>query len=191
MKTVLTKPGIRILGIDDGPFDRNRNRQVLVVATVYRGDQFDGLLTTRVVKDGWNATSKIIRMVRGSKFWAQLHAIMIDGIALGGFNVVNLAEVHRSLGLPAMAVCRNRPDLSSVRQALGKLSRPEARWRVIEAAGPLHASGPIWFQVTGASADWASTLIARSTVQGNIPEPLRAAHLIAGGLVHGQSGRRA
>ncbi len=81
----------RTLGIDDAPSRRGERGNVLVVGAVYRGGHtFEGLLSTTVRRDGANATTKLIRMIRPSKFYRQLDAILLDGIALGGFNVVDL-----------------------------------------------------------------------------------------------------
>lgn len=185
------KEGVRILGIDDGPFDRRKKGTVLVAAAVYRGELFDGLLTTRIRRDGWNATSSLARMIRGSKFWAQLHAVMLDGIALGGFNVVDIQALSDAIGLPVLAVCRKRPDLRAVRSAVARLPNSSKRWAFIEKAGPLYRAGNVWCQVAGTTPEWAQAIIEKSATRSHIPEPLRAAHLIAGGLILGQSGKRA
>ena len=43
------KSQIRVIGIDDSPFDKNSNKKVLVVGTIFRGGDFmDGLLSTKV-----------------------------------------------------------------------------------------------------------------------------------------------
>ena len=186
------KNGVRSIGIDDGPFDRKRKGDVLLVGAVYRGGTwFDGLLTTKVRRDGWNATHKIIDMLKHSKFLPQLRYVILDGIAFGGFNVVDLERLHRESGLKVLVAVRHRPDMAAVRSALGKLSRPKERWRLIEAAGKIHKVANLYCQVRGMDLDEARQLIELTCTRSNLPEPLRAAHLIAGGLVRGQSGRRA
>ena len=81
------KPEIRVLGLDDAPFERD-DEEVLVVGTIFRGSNFmDGLLSTEVAVDGDDATGKIIKMVNSSRHKPQLKVIMTDGIAFGGFNV--------------------------------------------------------------------------------------------------------
>ena len=185
------KPGMRILGVDDGPFKENGNSRVLVVGAVYRGRLFDGLISTRIVRDGYNSTERLCKMITGSKFHQQLHAVMLDGIALGGFNVIDILKLNKRTHLPIIVVSRRKPDLNAVKNALGKLPRSEYRWKLIKRAGPIHKAGSVWFQVSGASVQWAAKLIASAASRSNIPEPIRAAHLIAGGLINGESGRRA
>ena len=113
---------IRTLGVDDGPFLRGGHADVLVVGAVYSAAQFEGLLSTKVRPDGFNSTDRLIRMIVGSKFHRQLHLLLLDGITLGGFNIVNLPDLAEATGIPAVAVTRRRPDLAAVASALNNLS---------------------------------------------------------------------
>jgi endonuclease V-like protein UPF0215 family len=188
----MLKPGVRSIGIDDGPFDRNRAGNVLVVGAIYRGgDCFDGLLTTKIRKDGWNATDRILAMLEGSKFLPQLHYIMLDGIALGGFNIVDIDRLNRATGLKVLVAVRRKPDLAAVRRALGRTSKPDKRWELLLRAGPIHRIGKLHCQMSGMAVEEARALVKLTCTRSDVPEPIRAAHLIAGGIVFGQSGRRA
>jgi len=182
---------LRTIGIDDGPFSRGQRRPVLVVGAVYSAAQFEGLLATSVRGDGYNATERLIRMIGGSKFHAQLHLVMLDGITLGGFNVVDLPRLASELGLPCVAVMRREPDQPAVTRALSHLPRSGWRRAVMDRAGPIHAAGPLCFQVAGGDAEAARQALLASTVQGHVPECLRAAHIIASGIITGESARRA
>ena len=56
-------PEVRIVGIDDGPFERGRKGNVQVVGAIYRGGQFlDGMVATKIRRDGRNATSKLAKV---------------------------------------------------------------------------------------------------------------------------------
>lgn len=186
-------PQVRIVGVDDGPFDRARRGDVIVVGAIYRGGLFlDGMVATRIRRDGRNATARLAAMLRGSRYAPQLHYVMLDGIALGGFNVVDIHGLHEATGLPVLVVVRRRPDLTAVRAALERLPGWEARWRLIERAGAVEPMGPgLFVQRAGLDADEAEALLALSCTRANLPEPLRAAHIIAGALVTGEGGRRA
>lgn len=135
MSDGLHKPGRRLIGIDDGPFDRKRGANVLVVGVVCRGDRLDGVLTTHVRKDGWNATDRLIAMIRDSKFSAQLHGILLDGITLGGLNIVDLPKLARDTGLPAIAVIRRKPDRQGMEDACGRLPNQGRRVAMLRRAG--------------------------------------------------------
>jgi len=188
----MIKPGVRTIGIDDGPFDRARAGDVLIAGAIYRGGEiFDGLLTTRIRKDGWNATDKILAMLDGSKFLPQLHYIMLDGIALGGFNIVDIQRLNERTGLKVLVAVRRKPDLRAVRRALERTSRPEKRWEILSRAGEIVRIEKLHCQLTGMDLDEARDLVRLTCTRSHVPEPIRAAHLIAGGLIRGQSGRRA
>lgn len=182
---------LRCLGVDDGPFQRGSRREVLVVGAVYSSVDFEGLLSTRVRQDGANATARLIRMISGSKFQAQLHLVMLDGITLGGFNVVNLPQLARAVALPCAAVMRAPPDMGRVRRALANLPGADRRLRLMELAGPIHRAGELYFQCAGLEPAVMGAAILSNVAHGAVPECLRAAHLIAAGIVTGQSGRRA
>lgn len=192
LKTLLRRHRkIRTLGIDDGPFKRGARGQVLVVGAVYSAVSFEGLLSTRVRQDGFNATDCLIDMIRGSKFQPQVHVVMLDGITLGGFNVVDLPRLADEIGLPCLAIMRKRPDRRSIMNALSRVSRPRVREELMDRAGTVHRAGPLFFQSAGVQPVVARRVITASVYLGNMPECLRAAHLIARGIVDGQSGRRA
>lgn len=61
-----------------------------------------------------------------------------------------------------------------------------SRWAIVERLGPMEPFGPLYFQRVGIDRDQAAAVLRNLTMYGNIPEPLRAAHLVAGGLVEGQ-----
>jgi len=45
----------------------------------------------------------------------------------------------------------------------------------------------VWIQRAGLELGEAERLVARLSVHGQIPEPIRAAHLVAGGVATGSS----
>lgn len=183
---------LRALGIDDAPFRRGRRGTVLVVGAVYSGAEFEGLLSTRIRQDGWNATERLLQMIVGSKFHSQLHLVLLDGITLAGFNVVDLPRLAGESGLPCVAVMRRSPDLAAVRRALTRLPGSRRKLQLVERAGPIyHAGESLYFQVAGADPDPVRQALLGSLLHGCVPECLRGAHLIASGLATGQSGRRA
>jgi endonuclease V-like protein UPF0215 family len=180
-----------VLGIDDAPFLRAHRGDVLVVGALYAGLRLDGVYSTRVRRDGANATEALVKLVRQPRL-SHLQAILMQGIALAGFNVVDLHELHRRTGLAVVVVARHRPDLDAIRSALQTRVRGGARkWRLIEAAGPMEPTGSVWMQRAGVERAAATRLLERLSVVGHLPEPLRIAHLIAGGVTRGHSRGRA
>lgn len=181
-----------VVGFDDAPFARSHRGDVTVIGAVYAGSRLEGVLATRVRRDGADATRALADCVRRSRFHAQLHAVLLQGIAFAGFNVVDLAALHEALALPVLAVARKRPNLAKIRAALLRHVPGGARkWRLIERAGPMEPAAGVWVQRAGLARAEAEALLRRFAVNGLLPEPLRAAHLIAGGLATGESRHRA
>lgn len=184
-------PELRIVGVDDGPFSRQSEGDVLVVGAIYRGGEYlDGMVTTRVRRDGRNATDRLIEMIGGSRYAPQLHAVMLDGIALGGFNVVDINRLAGALELPVLVVIRRRPDMDSVRRAVTQLPGGDRKWRLIESAGAVEQIGELFVQRAGLDRTEAEMLLRLACTRSKLPEPLRAAHIIAGAVVTGEGGRR-
>jgi endonuclease V-like protein UPF0215 family len=180
------------IGVDDAPFAREHRGDVQVVGTVFAGLRLEGVLSTRVRRDGRNATEAVAAMIAGSRFYPQAQVVLLQGIALAGFNVVDLAALHGALRLPIVVVARRLPNLDAIRDALlRRVQGGKRKWALIEQAGPMEPVAGVHVQRAGISLEDTGALIARFAVHGRIPEPLRAAHLIAGGMVTGHSRGRA
>jgi hypothetical protein len=181
-----------VVGFDDAPFARAHRGDVMVVGAVYSAARLDGVLATRVRRDGANATRALAECVRRSRFRAQLHAVLLQGIAFAGFNVVDIAALNETLALPVMVVARRKPDLARIRRALlDHVPGGARKWRLIERAGPMQPLAGVWVQRAGLGRTEADVLLRRFALNGRLPEPLRAAHLIAGGVASGESRHRA
>lgn len=181
-----------IIAFDDAPFERRHRGDVLVVGTVFAGERLDGVLSGKLRRDGANATRVLEGIVRRSRFFPQIHAVLLQGITFAGFNVVDLPRLNAALGVPVLAVLRQRPDFDAIRRALLDHVRGGARkWRLIEAAGPVEPVGAVFVQRAGISLNEATSLLAALCRHSLVPEPLRVAHLIAGGVTRGESSGRA
>jgi endonuclease V-like protein UPF0215 family len=177
-----------VVGFDDSPFDLEHRGDVRVVGAVCARTRLDGVLSTTVRRDGSNATDRLIEVVGTSRFQAHIRAILLQGIALAGFNVVDLERLGEALGIPVLVVVRKQPRLQMVKDALlERTAGGVEKWRLIEKHGPLERCGALWIQRVGLTLREAAELLAATTSHGNIPEPLRLAHIIAGGVERGAS----
>jgi len=185
----MLKKQVRIAGVDDAPFSK-KDKRVLCVATIFRGGEWlDGLLSFYVDRDGNDATSELIRAINGSRHKEQLQFIMLDGICLGGFNIVDITRVYEETGLGVIACMRKKPEMKKFLSAVSKIN-PEALSCVKRAEDIKSLSigkRKIYFQVAGCSENKAKELLKLSCTHGNIPEPLRVAHIIARGIILGES----
>ncbi len=75
-----------------------------------------------------------------------------------------------------------------MREALLTRVRGGARkWSLIERLGPMEPVAGLFVQRVGLTLEQAEAVVRDFAVHSNLPEPLRTAHLIAGGIATGQS----
>jgi endonuclease V-like protein UPF0215 family len=181
-----------VVGFDDAPFERAHRGDVLVVGAVYAGTRLEGVLAGKVRRDGANATRVIADLVCRSRFRAHLQLALLQGIAFAGFNVVDLQALHHAVGIPVLVVGRKRPDLARIRAALlDHVPGGARKWRLIERAGTMEPVAGLYVQRAGIRLDEAARVLRRLAVSAKLPEPLRTAHLVAGGIATGESRHRA
>lgn len=166
----------------------------MIIGTIFRaGTWLDGVLRTHITVDGNDATHSLIEMVNKSRHQEQLGVMMLDGITFGGFNVINIQKVFQETGVPVIVIMRKYPDLSGIKMALKKFPDWEERWNHILEAGEIykidkiHNQEPIYMQTSGISQEDAQKIVVLSTTRSAIPEPIRAAHIIAAGVTTGES----
>ncbi len=183
------KREIRIVGIDDGMFTPHSEAMVDVVGVVFRGGYWlDGFMHTKVTVDGMDATEKLVQMITTSPHHKQLRVIMLNGVTLAGFNVVDLGGLHTKTNIPVIAVTRDQPDFKEIREALRHLPETNKRWKAIAKAGKIirvqtrENEEPIYAHTIGLDEETAQRILKTTSTRSNIPEPLRVAHIIASGL---------
>lgn len=187
------KDQARVCGIDDSPFQfGNKNAKADVIGTIVRIPSYlEGVLHFEVAVDGDDSTSAIAKALSDSRFLDQIKAIMIDGVALAGFNIIDIVMLSEELGIPVITVTRDRPDLDSMRSALSKnFADWERRYAMITALPLIEMEtdyNPVFMSFAGSSQEEAVGLVRKTTVRGAIPEPIRMAHIIASGIVKGES----
>ena len=183
---------IRVLGIDDAHYaDKTAGTPVQMAGVICGATRFEGMLWGELTKDGMDSTDRIFDLVSASKFAAQLHLVLLDGITFGGCNVVDLPDLSDRLNLPIAAVMRRRPNLEQFRHVTTLLPESEERWRRTEAAGTIHEIGDWTFQCVGEEPHTMAKALTRLTDVGKVPEALRLAHLIGSAVMLGESTNRA
>ncbi|MCA9138360.1 MAG: DUF99 family protein [Planctomycetales bacterium] len=189
---IQTRRTICVIGIDDAHYhDKTRGSNVHFSGIVCGGTRLEGMIWNRLDKDGLDSTLRIKQAIESSKFHAQLHLVLLDGITFGGANVVDLPALSSDLGLPVVAVMRRPPNVEGFRAIFQFFPDADERLRRVEAAGPIHQIGPWVFQCAGEDSRTVASALTRLTDRGNVPEALRLAHLIGAAVQLGESGKRA
>lgn len=184
LRRALAKPHPRVAAVDDGAFGRSDRRAPIAAVVVSLPAYVEAVGVGSVRVDGRDATVRITRLVRAIAPPEGLRALLLDGAVVGGFNVVDLDALSRALGVPVVAVTRDRPEFPRIRAALETWFPSTAalrlrllrRHRLVRLAPD---AGALWASAVGCDRRTAALLVRRSLVRGRWPEPLRLAHLVA------------
>ncbi|MGC2205490.1 MAG: DUF99 family protein, partial [Thermoplasmata archaeon] len=135
LRRALAKPHPRIVGVDDGAFGRTDRFAPIAAVLVSAPSYVDAIRGGRVRVDGTDGTDQVVAVVRSLGPTETIRAVLLDGVVLGGFNVVDLDRVHEELRLPVVAVTRRPPDFPRIHAALRTWfgSDAERRWRLLRA----------------------------------------------------------
>lgn len=191
------KNEIRILGFDDAPFKPRSHEKIPVIGVIYRGGNFfDGVIKSEVTGDELDATDNLTEVINKSRHKEELRVLMFKGVTIGGFNIIDLEKLYRNTNLPIIIVTRKRPNLVKIKNALKNFNDFEKRWEFIINAGKIYKmeitkNKNLYYQFIGLEKNEVEKIIKLSCTRSLIPEPLRAAHLIASAIVKGESKGRA
>src|SRR3989344_1688658 len=149
----------RIIGFDDAPFDKFKDKKVLVVGAITKGGSFfEAILSTKVKVDGNDSTEKVISLINKSKFRLQLRCIFLDGISFGGFNVIDIDELHNKTKIPVIVVIRHMPDLPNIKKTLIRLKMKE-KFALMQKAGIPEKANRLFIQRKGISIEDAKDIL--------------------------------
>lgn len=182
----------RVLGVDDGPFNRDVDRETSLVGVMTRFDGYvEGVVTRMVEIDGTNSTDRILSMF-DSHFASQIDYIMLNGVTFAGFNICDICSLNEKTGRPVVSITRRLPDINEMESALKKhFADHTERIRILKKTETreirLKSGNYVYANVVGISVEDAALLIDKTIIRGNIPEPVRLAHMIAGAIKTGEN----
>jgi uncharacterized protein len=186
------KPEIRVLGVDDAAHIHKSKSYVPVVGVVFRGGFWvEGVMSTKILVDGFDSTKAIADMITASPYFKQLRVVLLNGVTFAGFNIVDLKALNAAIGLPVIAVARRKPDLNRVHQAILKLNQPNERLKALDNAGEIvpiqlkNLKGQLYCHICGIRLEDAQKILDLTSTRSVTPEPLRVAHLVASGIGYG------
>lgn len=178
----LEKKGLRGLAIAES-FKQGDKSSKLAGIVIRRDFIIDGFVFGHCTIEGDDATESIIDMYeRLSR--EDINFILISGIIIAMYNVINIEQISVRTGLPVIgityeeskgiddAIKHHFPDNYETKieryQKLG--SRTELK---------LHTGYSVYIRNAGCSVNEAKKLVEAFTLQGSVPEPLRVAQLLA------------
>lgn len=177
------KDGIRILGVDDSAFSFKEDEAV-ITGVVYRGTEFiEEIVFEKVTVDGDDATERLLDLYSKSSNHRQLKAIMVDGLAFAGLNLIDISKVSDKTGKPVVAVTKNRPDREKFVKTVEDSGKDA---EIVEKLDDFRETdlkdGKVYFQYSGVELERAEKLLEKSILHGRTPEAIRVADMIGGSM---------
>jgi hypothetical protein len=184
----LEKKGLRGLAIAES-FTQNSKKSILAGVVMRRDFVIDGFVFGHTTIGGDDATDEILRMY--NKLGRQdISYLLISGIIISMYNIVDLKKISESLGIPVIgvtyqeskgiedAIRHHFPD--SYEAKLTEYKELKDREKIT-----LSTFFNVYVRKEGCNISDVKHLLNDITLQGSFPEPLRLAQLLAKTLLQG------
>ena len=105
--------------------------------------------------------------------------VILSGISFGGFNLIDISKLLVNCINQSLQLAGEKPNNRAVKLALrGHFEDWKTRWSIVCAAGKLYSCKPLasepklYFEVKGATPEFARRVIAGTAFISRLPEPL-------------------
>ena len=182
----LEKKGIRGLAIAES-FSQDSKKSVLSGIVMSTDLVIDGFVMGYSTVGGDDATDAILSMYKKLDR-PDVSFLLISGIVISLYNIVDLNRISEETGLPVIgvtyeeskgirdAIKHHFPD--SYKSKLAEYSKLGSREKIT-----LHTSHNLYIRNEGCTLLEAKQLLDKITLQGSVPEPLRIGQLLANTLL--------
>lgn len=176
------KRGIRVLGIAES-FKKNGTYSTLAGIVMRRDLVIDGMVFGNVTIKGNDSTQNILSMYRSLKR-DDINCIMLDGLIISMYNIIDGKEVVENTNVPVIAVTFK--DSKGLEGAIQHHFSDDSRLKLEQyrKLGQrdkilLRTGKTLFVRYWGIDSKEASMIVNSFTLQGSIPEPIRIAKLAA------------
>tara|TARA_B100001013_G_C24386749_1_gene354364 strand:- start:29 stop:604 length:576 start_codon:yes stop_codon:yes gene_type:complete len=182
----LEKKGIRGLAIAES-FSQDSKKSVLSGIVMSTDLIIDGFVMGHSTVGGDDATDAILTMYKKLDR-SDVRFLLISGIIISLYNIVDLKRISEEIGLPVIgvtyeeskgiedAIKHHFPD--SYKSKLAEYSKLGSREKIT-----LHTSYNLYIRNEGCTLLEVKQLLDKITLQGSVPEPLRIVQLLANTLL--------
>ena len=178
---------LRVVGVDDGAFSSSKKigERALLMVVLFKGSRVHAVRVGTIEVDGNDAAIVLQALLRRLRY----DLVLLSGISFAGFNLIDISNLARKLHKPIIAISREKPNNRAVKLALREHFEDwKTRWSIVCAAGRLYSCKPLasepklYFEVKGATPEYARRVIMGTAFISRLPEPLRVARILAHGL---------
>jgi hypothetical protein len=186
----INKPALRILGIAES-FARTFPVSILAGVVMRADMRIDGMAYAHATVGGDDATQAVIRIYEKLDR-EDVNALLISGVAVSWFNIIDLQEVFRFVKRPIVSLTYEAsPGLEGYLREY--FPQSETKLRSYQRLGNrevvrLKTGHEVYVRAFGATAEEARNMLNKFTKDGRVPEPVRVARLAARAALHVDNG---
>ncbi len=175
------KKGIRVLGIAES-FNKSGKKSTLAGVVMRRDLIIDGMAFGSATIEGDDATDSIIS-IHKSLARADVSCIILDGLVISMYNIIDGERVAQETGLPVVAITFEdskglegsiKHHFDPWQHKLEQYMRLGKREKVA-----LRTGKSLFIRQWGVTQKKAVAILNSFTLQGSVPEPIRVAKLAA------------
>jgi len=175
------KKGIRVLGIAES-FKKTGKKSTLAGIVMRRDLVIDGMAFGSATIEGDDATDSIISIHR-SLARDDINCILLDGLVISMYNIIDGERVAAETGLPVLAI-----TFEDSKGLEGSIKHHFRNWKgkleQYQRLGDrdkvtLKTGKSLFIRCWGLTAKRAVAILNSFTLQGAVPEPIRVAKLAA------------
>src|SRR5918912_4515527 len=176
------KKGIRVFGVAES--FRAPSIKSTIAGVVMRRDLIiDGIILSNTTLKGNDSTENILQMFKSLRR-SDINCIMLDGLIISMYNIIDGKLIQIETGLPVIAITfedsagletnirHHFPD--NAESKLVQYAKLGKRDRVLLKTGKF-----LFIRYWGLTLKHAVTILNSFTFQGSLPEPIRIAKLVA------------
>lgn len=180
----LGKPGTRVLAVAES--FAHQTSSTLAGLVIRKDLRIDGFAVTRITVGGMDATEGVLRLYQ--KLDRQdINVIMLSGAVIAWFNIIDPGLVNSRTGIPVICVTyEDSPGLSPhiIRHFPDDPARQSAYERLCDrTAVTMDAGYTLFVRSWGIPVEDAAVFCRQVTFDGRVPEPVRAARILARGIM--------
>ena len=175
------KKGIRVLGIAES-FKKSNKKSTLAGVVMRRDLILDGMTYGFATIEGDDATDSIISMHR-SLARDDINCILLDGLVISMYNIIDGELVSGETGLPVIAITfeDSKGLEDSIRRHFDDWQGKLVQYQKLGSRKQvtLKTGKNLFIRCWGLNQRRALAILDSFTLQGSIPEPIRVAKLAA------------
>jgi len=183
----MLKAGVRLATIATGVL---KQRRTLLICLISKKDEIEGVLSTKIVVDGDDASASIIKMIKKSRFATQVKLLVSNGISIAGLNVLDVPLLEKELHIRFISITRKKPNPTALIGAIRSFGTQNKVDTKTKERKVVWAKTLKQYRTHGFYMQTPLTKSELELFAGDAAKLIRLAHIIARGVSTSESKNR-